>query len=156
MFVLKLNIGRLDVLFSCRPLFLGGLSRANATITPVIADARRIVIVVGNSAVVGIVNDRHIDVVYRPIVGETFAFPASAEIANSHVTEAVIHAAIKSNMRPPITGIPVIAAVAPTPIARSPKNPHAWSQHPGTRNPIVIIVAISPITGRPDITLAGA
>jgi hypothetical protein len=39
MFVLKLNIGRLDVLFPRGPLFLGGFSRADTAIAAVIANA---------------------------------------------------------------------------------------------------------------------
>jgi hypothetical protein len=39
MFVLGLNSGRLDVLFSSGPLFLGGLARANAAVATVVADA---------------------------------------------------------------------------------------------------------------------
>ena len=156
MFVLKLNIRRLDVLFSCGPLFLGALSRAHAAIAPVIAHAGRTVIVIGDPGVVGIVNDRHIDVVHRAIVSEAATFPASPEIANSHVTKAIIYAAIESDVRPPITSMPVIAAVPPTPVAWSPKYANAGSQYPSARHPIIIIVAISPIAGRPDIALPRA
>src|SRR3984893_10035627 len=156
MFVLRLNIRRLEVLFSCGPLLLGCLACANAAIAAVIADACRRVVVVGDSGVIGVVNDRHIDVIYSTVVRETAMVPAPAEIANSDVTESIIHAAIEADVRSPITSVPVIAAVAPTPVAGRPKNPYTWRQHPGAGNPIIIIVAISPISGRPDIALPGA
>ena len=156
MFVLSLNTGRLDVLFAGCLSFLSGLLRANAAIAAVIADAGRIVIVVGDPGVVSIVNDGHIDVVHGAIVGEMPPFPASAEIANADITEAIIHAAIKSDVRSPITAVPEIAPVAPTPVTWRPKNPYSGSQHPGPGHPIIIIVAVSPIAGRPDIALPRA
>jgi hypothetical protein len=127
MFVLRLNTGRLDVLFTSSLSFLDGLLRTNTAIAAVIADAGRVVIVVDDRAVVRIVNDGHIDVVHRAIVGEVPSIPAPTEIANSNVTKAVIHAAIKSNVRSPITNVPVIAAVAPTPVAGGPKYAYARS-----------------------------
>jgi hypothetical protein len=156
MFVLRLNTGGLDVLFAGSLSFLGGLLRAHAAIATVIADAGRIVIVVDDRGVVGVVNDGHIHVVYGAIVGETPAFPASAEIANSDITESIIYAAIKSDVRSPITGVPEIAPVTPAPVAGGPQKPYTWRQHPSAGHPIIIIVAISPIAGRPDIALPGA
>ena len=156
MFVLRLNTGRLDVLFSCGPLLLGGLSRANTAVAAVVADASRIVIVVDDRSVVSIVNDGDIDVVHGAIVGKVIAIPSPTQIANANVTEPIIHAAIKSDVRSPITGVPEIAAVAPTPVAGCPKNADTGSQHPGPGHPVIIVVFVSPIAGRPDIALPRA
>jgi hypothetical protein len=156
LFVLGLYTGGLDVPFSGGLSLLSGLLRANAAIAAVIADAGRIVIVVDDRCVVGVVNDGHIDVVHAAVVRETATFPPPPKIANSDVTEAIIHAAIKSDVGPPITGMPVVAAVAPTPVTGCPKNAYARGQDPSAGNPIIVVVAISPITGSPDIAFARA
>ena len=155
-FVLRLHTSGLNMLFSGSLSFLRALLRANAAVAPVIANPGRIVIVVGDSGVIGIVNDGYIDVVHGAVVSEMPAFPASAQIANSHVSKSIIHAAVKSDVRSPVTGVPEVAAIAPTPVAGSPKNPHTGSQHPGSGNPIIIIISVGPITRRPDIPFTGA
>ena len=52
-----------------------------------------------------VIDGRHLrrsDVVHRGIVEETLAFPASAFISTAGVAEAVVDAAVKSDMRSPI------------------------------------------------------
>jgi hypothetical protein len=156
LFVLGLYAGGLNVPFSGSLSLLSGLLRADAAIASVIADVGRIVIVVDDRCVVGVVNDGHIDVIHGAIVREVATFPPPAQIANSDVTEAIIHAAIKSDVGSPITAMPVIAAVAPTPVTGCPKNAYTRSQDPSAGNPIIVVDAISPITGSPDVAFARA
>src|SRR4029077_16133318 len=80
----------------------------------------------------------------------------SALIAETPIAEAVINAAIEADMRAPVAGVPDIEAFAPTPIAWGPEKTYFGSQHPRTRHPEIAIVAVSPVTGRPDVPLAGA
>jgi len=64
------------------------------------------------------VGDGHI--AYRAVVEKVTASPFAAEEADSDVAEAVIHSAVETNMRSPITGMPEIGAAIPSPITRGP------------------------------------
>jgi len=97
------------------------------------------------------------DVGDRPVVEESAPAQFPTLEATAEVSEPVINAAIETNVRAPIAGIPNVEAIVPTPISGCPQKAHFRSQHPGARHPVVaVIVAPGPITGCPQIAGSGA
>ena len=154
--VLNLGAGHLDVLFASSLTITRRFLGADTAIATVITDARVVYVIVGDAGVVGIVNDGHVDVIDGAVVSETIAIPAPAIVAFADVAVAVVNAAVESDVGPPIAGIPVIAATAPTPIARGPKDTYPRRSDPGARHPIVVVIVVCPIARRPDVAFAGA
>src|SRR5882724_9771448 len=72
--------------------------------------------VVDYRLVVGVVDDRRVDVVDRSVVSEMVAFPAAAGIAVARIAAAVVDPAVEAHVRPPVPGVKQIHAAAPTPI----------------------------------------
>lgn len=151
-----MRCGWLNVLLACCRLFrrcrLCGCSAGSAVVAHVV-DGR---IVVDHCFVVnvgdrGVVHIRHGTVVVKRAVVPIPAFKSAAAIA-----KAVIHSAVKSNMRSPISAVPNIYAAAPTPISRRPQKSRRWCYYPGTWYPIVIVITVRPIPGRPDVSRSRA
>src|SRR5216683_5689808 len=101
-----------------------------------------------------VVNIRNVvDVVDRTVVVEVSSIPISAFIAGTDIAEAIENPAIETHLWSPVTGIPNISFGLPDPISRSPKHPDR-GEYPGARHPIVSIISIGPISGRPNVTFA--
>jgi hypothetical protein len=108
-----------------------------------------------------IVDDRLVDVyvaddgiVYVAdggVVVEIIAVPVAALITMTVVAVAVVHAAIETDVRSPITRVKEVTPTAPSPISRSPEQAITWSHHPGTRYPVIVIAAPGPVSRRPDV-----
>lgn len=69
---------------------------------------------------IGIVDHRGIDPRDRRVVTEMSADPFPAAITYTVITMAIVDPAIKTYMRTPITGMPVIDPAGPAPITRCP------------------------------------
>src|ERR1700751_1983446 len=84
--------------------------------------------------------------------------PASAFVAEAVVTEAVSYAAIKADVFTPVSAVPEVSSVSPTPIARSPQESNARRDDPGSGNPVVVlvIIVVSPVAGSPDVAISRA
>ncbi len=97
------------------------------------------------------------DIDDSPIVTERAPDPRAAGKSRAAKAETVIHAAIEADMRPPITCVPGVDAVAPAPIARRPKETWRGCGNPGPWDPVVIAIVVipSPIAWRPQISRAG-
>jgi hypothetical protein len=91
------------------------------------------------------------EIVDGPIVGEHPVVPVSTLVTFAAISVAVIHAAVKADMRSPIACVPGIGAVLPAPVTRRPKQTDRGRFNPGARNPIIAIRAIRPEAGRPDV-----
>src|SRR5215472_10571649 len=112
-------------------------------------------VVVDHGLAVGVCDRDVAEIVHRSIVGERAAPPEAAGIAYAGIAKSVIDAAIEADVGTPIARMPGVNAIAPAPIARSPKQAHRGWQHPRTRHPIVVVVTVGPITQRPDIAGPG-
>src|SRR5262249_21472200 len=104
---------------------------------------------------VDVVNRGRAEIVDGAVIAEDAVLPVTALIADAHIAEAVIDAAVKPDMRPPIASMPDIRAAAPAPVARRPEHADDGRLHPGARHPIIALVAPGPITGGPDVTRTG-
>ena len=114
-------------------------------------------VVVDHRLVIHIVNLGDVHVVHSPVVVEIVPPPISALITFSTVPIAVIYSAIETDARSPVTVIPYVCPVVPSPVSGCPQVAGRRRKHPCAGNPIIIFIvfAISPVAGRPDIIFAG-
>src|SRR4051812_15442922 len=101
-------------------------------------------------------NVRDPDVVDAAVVIEIPAVPIAAFIAFTEITEAVIDAAVESNVRAPIAGVPKICAAVPAPVTRGPEQARLGCDHPSAGHPVVSIGSVSPVAGSPNVSIARA
>src|SRR5580658_1343471 len=129
-------------------------TRTNPTVTAVVA--HMIDRCMTDRCVVNVMNISDIHVEHSAIVKKVPIVPTTAFESNSEIAETIIDSAIEANRRPPIAVIEDKAVTTPTPIPRRPEKTDLGSQHPSPRHPIVVIeiVTPSPVTGRPEITIA--
>jgi hypothetical protein len=138
----------------------GGLFRRrrtgrNSTTAAVIADVV-VRCIVNYGFIVNIVHARHVDVIHRAVIVERSVIPISALVADAAIAEAIVDAAVKPYIFTPVTAMPGVHVISPTPITRSPEKANLGSHHPGSRNPEVTFISIRPVAGRPYITIAGS
>src|SRR5258707_12429058 len=105
---------------------------------------------------IGVTNDRPINISNRSVIVEGPAFPAATIVSDTPVAEAVVHAAIESDVRSPITGMPEVKPSGVTPIARRPEKANFRRGSPVSRHPVESIGAIGPIPWNPYVTVACA
>jgi hypothetical protein len=71
-----------------------------------------------------VVHVRHVsraEVSARVVVEEGTTMPIATRESDTGITEAVIDTAVEADVRPPISGMPQIGTVNPTPVARRPE-----------------------------------
>ena len=100
---------------------------------------------------IGGVNDGGVYIKDRGVIGEAITVPASAVEAVAKVAVAVVDAAIEAYLRRPVTGVPGIASVVPSPVAGGPEETGLGGRNPGSRNPVVVIISPRPVAGGPYI-----
>ena len=153
--MLHLRRDRCPMRFVGVSLLLRRRARGYSALSAVVCHVR--IIVYDDRLVIDIGHVRHIHIGHRPVVEESAAAPFPALEAFAAVSEPVINAAIKSNVRAPITSIPNIVALVPTPISGCPQKALFGSFHPGAGHPVVaVIIAPCPIAGCPKIARARA
>lgn len=109
-----------------------------------------------NVPLVNVVDYVYVDAIDGAVVEELAPAPFASEETDAWITEAVVNSTIKTDVGPPIATMPDVNAVTPAPVARSPEQPGLGSHHPSARHPIVAVIAVGPIAGRPDVARAGA
>lgn len=120
-------------------------------IATVVVDHHRAVVHNDGSIDIGIVNIGGVHIGEGCVVVESISPPATAPIAVTVIAVAVVHAAVESNFRTPVTGVPGISGVAPSPIARSPVETRLRSFHPRAGYPVISVASPSPISRGPDV-----
>lgn len=153
--MLQLLMGRFDVVFPHRRLLPGRGVRLDPTRPAVETGPVDGGVVIDHRGVVGIVNDGGIHVGDRPVVVKDPAAPCAARKSHAAVAKPIVDPAVEAYVRAPITAIPHIETVAPTPVAGRPEKTNRRRLHPGSGDPIVSVRPIGPITGRPQITGSG-
>ncbi len=101
---------------------------------------------------IGIVNDGPVHVHHGGVIRELTTAPFATDKADAHVTEAIVDAAIVSDVRTPISGVEDIHTIVEAPVGRRPQCSLIWSRDPCTRNPVVAVIAISPVAWHPHQT----
>jgi hypothetical protein len=102
-----------------------------------------------SSVLEGLVDMPTVYVHYRDVIGEDPTAPLAASKAEAAITVAVIHAAIVADVLAPVARMEDVEAVRPAPVARRPQSAFIGCRNPRSRNPIVTVVAIGPVTGNP-------
>jgi hypothetical protein len=88
------------------------------------------------------------------VVHETVVMPVAAFITNAGVTGAVVHAAVKADVRTPVAVMPAISAAVEAPVARGPEGSLIRRDDPRARNPVVTGGRIGPVARSPDVVIA--
>src|SRR6185437_14117859 len=128
--VLPLQHGRLEMRLALGEPLPRRWRRPDSAGTAVVADSRHIDIV-DDRLVVGVMDDIHVDVRDTASVGKHSACPASAEVTDAGIPEAVVHPAVESDVRAPIPGVPDVCAADAAPVSRRPKTTDPRRRHPG-------------------------
>src|SRR6202167_345750 len=118
----------------------------------VVTDA--MALIVRHLIVVNVVNDRGINVRYRPVVVNPALIPVSTVISTSRVSKAIIDAAVETDVRTPITRVPMVISVIVAPPGWRRKRTYRRSHDPGAGNPIITGVRVAPRTRRPNVIVA--
>jgi hypothetical protein len=142
------------VLLACYSLFLRGRSRDSPARATVEADTSYSHIV-DDGFVVDVGDVHATEIVHGRVVAEDAVSPVAAFVAGAHIAETVIDAAVVSNMRPPVSGVPNIKAVPPAPISGRPEQTDGRRLHPGSRYPVIAVGTILPKAGRPNVAGSG-
>src|SRR5450631_1682332 len=139
-----------------RILFLRSWRSAHSSASAVIADASD-VDVVDDGLLVHVVNLNGIYIINIAVVVEVATSPVATLITAAAVTVAVVDAAVESNLRAPVAGVPLIETAAPSPISGSPKTANKGGHDPRSGNPVIAaVLGVSPIAGCPNISGGGA
>ena len=99
---------------------------------------------------VGVVNNSRIHVDHGCVVCKAVAAPFTAGKADAHVAKAVVHAAVVANMRSPVAFEEPVMTAFKAPVGRRPKESRLRSRNPRAGNPVIAIIAVSPIPRRPE------
>ncbi len=156
LFVLRLHGSSCNMMLVHGHLLLCSRPRLDTTGPAVITDPvvhRRIV---DHGPVdIGVVHNGSIHIRHRGVVPEMPTIPFTTAISYTTITKPIVHPAIKTNMRPPITTMPAIISTGKTPITRRPQKADSWRRSPITWYPIVTVFISTPcpITRHPEITI---
>lgn len=152
-FMLSLHGGRFDVMVPACSLFFGQGASRHSTRAAVIANLvyRHVV----DDRFVVHVHVRDVHVRYAAVIAKVSVVPTTAFVAMADISEPVVDPSIEADVRAPVARVPGVEAAAPSPIARGPEKANLGCHHPCTRNPVIAFVPVRPITGCPDVTIAG-
>src|SRR5712691_5309621 len=151
-FVLDLLSSSFKMMLVLRNPFAFAGARLNSVRPAVVADVIDRGVVHYHGSVVGVVDDRGVDVGHRAVVHKLSSAPFPAPKTHARVAVPVINAAVEANMRSPIAAVPYVKAIGKYPISRRPKETGFRGQDPRSGNPVIAVFAIGPISGSPDIT----
>jgi hypothetical protein len=127
----------------------------NAAAATVVAD----VVEVGDvddAVVIDVVNERDIYVGDGAIVGKDVVVPIAAIVSTAHIAEAIVDAAVETDVVAPIAAMPAIFGTFIVPIRRRPEGSDIGGHDPGSRNPVIAGRGIAPGAWRPDVIFTRA
>jgi hypothetical protein len=146
---LKVRLTHEGLLLRCR--FRGNSIRSTVEARMIVIDDRSVVY----HRCIHICRPNHgrVHVHCRAVVSEDASAPLTTGKAASTITESIVHAPVEAYLCSPVACMEdVNTSISPAPIARCPKIARLRSEHPGTRDPIVVADVIpGPIAGRPHV-----
>ena len=146
--VVPLHRGRLEVMIVFSHHFM---RRGTCTQSTGSAVEGHVIIHVNHSVVVYVRHVHAADVHDRTVIKERTTAPITTLESNTGITEAVVHTAVEADMRTPVAAVPAIDTARPTPVAGGPEQARLRRHHPGTRHPVITVLAVRPIPRRPDV-----
>jgi hypothetical protein len=126
-------------------------TNVDAAATAVVGDAVDSGVVNNDRAVINVGNPRGVDAVHSAVVVEVVALPVTAVIAATGIAEAVVDAAVETDVRTPEAAMKDVAATEESPVAGGPESPVERRSAPGAGNPVVACRSVSPVAGSPEI-----
>ena len=102
------------------------------------------------------VNVGDVHIVDGAVIVETISAPIPALIADAAVAESVVNAAVVADILAPEAVVELIQAGGESPISRRPQEAHLRWHRPYAGHPEVALRSVAPISGRPQIAIAGA
>src|SRR5215469_2039993 len=149
--VFHLFVGCFHVALLSPALFLSSRTRINSASPAIEAHAVDVSLVNHRAVAVGVVDDHRVDVPNSCVISEHAVLPSSTNKARAVIPEAIVNSTVEPDVRAPVSGVPHVDTVTPTPIARSPKKSGIGRHNPRARHPVVAIRTVSPIARRPKI-----
>ena len=116
--MLPLHRHRRDVTLVGKGLLPRSGLRLHASISSVVADR---INGINNRPLVDVVDDRDVHMIYSRVIEELSTIPVTAFVAHSDVAVTVVNSSVEADVRTPISDIPDIRAIGPTPISRRPE-----------------------------------
>jgi hypothetical protein len=116
--MLPLRRHRRDVVSTGVGLLPGCGARVDAATSSVVADT---IDTINDRLLVDVVDDGDVYIVDSTVIEELSATPVTAFVAGTDVAEAVVDSTVEADVWTPISGIPDIKPVRPTPIAWRPE-----------------------------------
>lgn len=121
--MLRLLLGGLNMTLSCRLLLCRRWAAPGAPAPAVVAHVVNGPIVHNDGLVHVNIGDAGVVYVYHgAVVKESAAPPFTADEAIAAVTISIIYPAIETDMGTPVTAVPTIVSVIPSPVARRPEH----------------------------------
>ena len=111
--------------------------------------------IIVHAVLINVMHDADVHIVVGAVVIEMAASPVTALVAEADVAEAVVDAAVKADVRPPIPTVEAIAAMPESPVSGGPESAHVGSLNPPAGYPVVPCRRISPVARRPQIAVTG-
>jgi hypothetical protein len=108
--------------------------------------------IVDNRLVVNVGDVNATKVGDRPVVVEGATAPVATLKTNTAVPVTVVNTTVEAYVGAPVALVPRIKTVTPAPVSGRPQKPRGGRDYPSAGHPVVVIVAISPVTRRPDIS----
>jgi hypothetical protein len=127
-----------------------------AVVADAVGGLRAVVDVIHNDVALIVVADAGADVGDGAVVVEVVPLPVASEEAEAHVAKAVIDAAVEADMRAPISAMEAVVNAAPAPVGRGPESAIIRRWNPFTRDPVVAVIAPGPVAGSPEIVGIGS
>ena len=144
----------------CRQ-FRGSRLDLNSAGAAVETDTAASPVVIADRAVVEVVVHGDVYVVDGAIVVKVPTAPVTTLIAVADVTESVVDPAIVADVLTPVAAIEPVVVMPVAPVARGPQGTLIGSLHPHARHPVVAWLRVAdlgvgPVTGRPEVAVAGS
>jgi hypothetical protein len=102
------------------------------------------------------IGDVHVgDVGYGAIVVEVIIVPVSTLVTAADIAKAIVHAAVEADITAPVAVVKSVSATEESPVTWRPQRALIGRLRPGTRDPIVSLVRVSPVARRPEVAGGG-
>jgi hypothetical protein len=105
---------------------------------------------------IGVVNDGRIHAHHSRVVSEVATAPFASRKADAHVAESIVDAAVVADVGSPVAVVEEIVPTFKAPVGRRPEETWLGSRHPGAGNPVIAVLAVSPVAGGPEIAVLWA
>ncbi len=83
------------------------------------------------------------------VVVKVVTMPVAAEVADADVAEAVVNAAIEADVGAPVAAMEEVTVVVVPPVGRGPESAVVGRLDPGSGNPVIAVIAPGPVAGGP-------